>query len=94
VAGSLKRGHVTASLLISKLQATPRQNALTRALQEYGRVAKTLFILRYLGSAAAGSRAIEQGGGVARRPVGPARARLNIATRIKCDSRMAWTPSS
>jgi TnpA family transposase len=52
VAGSLKRGHVTASLLIGKLQATPRQNALTRALQEYGRVAKTLFILRYLGSEA------------------------------------------
>ena len=50
VAGSLKRGHVTASLLIGKLQGTPRQNALTRALQEYGRVAKTLFILRYLGS--------------------------------------------
>lgn len=50
VAGSLKRGHVTASLLIGKLQASPRRNALTRALQEYGRVAKTLFVLRYLGS--------------------------------------------
>ena len=52
VAGSLKRGHVTASLLIGKLQANPRRNALTRALQEYGRVAKTLFVLRYLGSEA------------------------------------------
>jgi hypothetical protein len=51
-AGSLKRGHVTASLLIGKLQANPRRNALTRALQEYGRVAKTLFVLRYLGSEA------------------------------------------
>ena len=50
MAGSLKRGHVTASLLIGKLQANPRRNALTRALQEYGRVAKTLFVLRYLGS--------------------------------------------
>jgi TnpA family transposase len=50
VAGSLKRGHVTVSLLIGKLQANPRRNALTRALQEYGRVAKTLFVLRYLGS--------------------------------------------
>jgi TnpA family transposase len=52
VAGSLKRGHVTASLLIGKLQTSPRRNALTRALQEYGRVAKTLFVLRYLGSEA------------------------------------------
>lgn len=48
VAGSLKRGYVTASLLISKLQAYPRQNNLTRLLQEYGRLIKTIFILRYL----------------------------------------------
>jgi TnpA family transposase len=32
------------------LQAYPRQNVLTRALQEYGRLVKTLFILRYLQS--------------------------------------------
>ena len=50
LAGSLKRGWVTASLFISKLQAYPRQNVLTRALQEYGRLVKTLFILRYLHS--------------------------------------------
>jgi TnpA family transposase len=52
VAWSLKLGWVTASLLISKLQAFPRQNALTRALQEYGRLPKTLFVLRYLRSEA------------------------------------------
>jgi TnpA family transposase len=45
VAGSLKLGWVTASLLISRLQASPRQNAITRALQEYGRLVKTLFVL-------------------------------------------------
>jgi TnpA family transposase len=50
VAGSLKLGWVTASLFVTKLQAHPRQNALARALQEYGRLAKTLFILRYLQS--------------------------------------------
>jgi TnpA family transposase len=50
LAGSLKLGWVTASLFISKLQAYPRQNVLTRALQEYGRLIKTLFILRYLES--------------------------------------------
>jgi hypothetical protein len=48
LAGSLKRGGVTASLFISKLQASPRQNVLTRALQEYGRLVKTRFILHYL----------------------------------------------
>jgi Tn3 transposase DDE domain len=37
---------VTASLFISKLQAYPRQNVLARALQEYGRLVKTRFILR------------------------------------------------
>ncbi len=50
VAGSLKLGWVTASLLISKLQAPVRHNALTLALQEYGRLVKTLFILLYLES--------------------------------------------
>ena len=50
IAGSLKQGFVTASLLISKLQSYPRQNALMRALQEYGRIQKTIFILKYLQS--------------------------------------------
>ena len=50
VAGSLKRGRVTASLLIGKLQSYPRKNRLTRALQEYGRLVKMIFILRYLES--------------------------------------------
>jgi TnpA family transposase len=50
VAGSLKRGYVTASLLIGKLQAYPRQNSLGRVLQECGRLVKTIFVLRYLES--------------------------------------------
>jgi TnpA family transposase len=50
LAGSLKLGWVSASLFISKLQAYPRQNVLARALQEYGKLVKTLFILRYLES--------------------------------------------
>jgi TnpA family transposase len=32
------------------LQAYPRQNVLDRALQEYGKLAKKIFILRYLES--------------------------------------------
>lgn len=50
VVGSLKLGWVNASLLISKLQSFPRQNILTRVLQEYGKLCKTIFILRYLES--------------------------------------------
>lgn len=49
VAGSLKLGWVNASLLMSRFQAQPRRSALTKALEEYGRIAKTLFLLRYLG---------------------------------------------
>lgn len=50
VAGSLKQGWVTASLFISKLQSGRRQSELARALQEYGRLSSTIFILRYLTS--------------------------------------------
>jgi TnpA family transposase len=50
LAGSLKLGLVTASLMLGKLQTVPRKNILAKALQEYGRLVKTLFILRYLKS--------------------------------------------
>lgn len=50
IAGSMKLGYVTASLFIGKLQSYPRQNNLTYVLQEYGRLIKTVFILRYLAS--------------------------------------------
>jgi TnpA family transposase len=46
-AGSLQRGGVTASLLVQKLQAYPQQNALARALQEYGRLVRTLHSMRW-----------------------------------------------
>jgi TnpA family transposase len=48
IAGSLQLGYVTASLFISKLQARPQQNILTRVLQEYGKLEKTIFILHYI----------------------------------------------
>ena len=47
IAGSLKLGWVTASLFVQKLQAFPQQNVLTRVLQEYGRLIRTLHILRW-----------------------------------------------
>jgi len=48
VVSSVKLGWVTASLLISKLQASPRKGTLTKALQEYGRVVKSIDIPHYL----------------------------------------------
>jgi TnpA family transposase len=51
LAASFKFGHTTASLLLAKLQAGSRQNALARALIEYGRLVRTVFLLRYLADA-------------------------------------------
>jgi len=50
VAGSIKEGWVTASLLIGKLQAFPAKNAVAHALREYGRISKTISILKSLDS--------------------------------------------
>jgi TnpA family transposase len=50
VVGSLKRGWITASLLLGKLQSLPEPSRLLQAFQEYGRLVKTIFILRYLNS--------------------------------------------
>lgn len=47
VVASLKKGWVTASLFISKLQAMPQKSNLAKALQEYGKISKTISILRY-----------------------------------------------
>lgn len=47
LAASLKKGWVSASLFISKLQALPQKSNLAKALQEYGKVSKTISILRY-----------------------------------------------
>ncbi len=41
---------LNSSLFIGKLQSFPQQNGLLGALQEYGRLVKTNFILRYLNS--------------------------------------------
>jgi len=48
VAASLKMGWVTASLLIRKYQSAQRQSGLVKALQEYGRLIKSISILRYV----------------------------------------------
>ena len=48
VSASLQTGTVTASLLMNKLQAYPRQNNLMYVLQAYGQLEKTVFICNYL----------------------------------------------
>jgi TnpA family transposase/adenosyl cobinamide kinase/adenosyl cobinamide phosphate guanylyltransferase len=48
VAASLKDGLIRPSILISKLQAMQQHNPLQQALQELGRIAKTLHILEYV----------------------------------------------
>lgn len=48
IVASIKLGWVTASLFISKLQAYPRKNIITKALQEYGRLIKSIHIPTYL----------------------------------------------
>lgn len=48
VAASLKDGLIRPSILISKLQAMQQHNPLQQALQEVGRIAKTLHILAYV----------------------------------------------
>ena len=45
---SIKHGTVTASLIMRKLAAYPRQNSLALALREIGRIERTLFTLEWL----------------------------------------------
>ncbi|MGC9221811.1 MAG: Tn3 family transposase [Solirubrobacteraceae bacterium] len=48
LAASLRHGWAPASLLLARLQAGSRRNPLAQALQEYGRLVKTNFILEWL----------------------------------------------
>ncbi len=48
LATSVKTGTVTASLMMRKLGAYPRQNGLALALRELGRMERTLFLLDWL----------------------------------------------
>lgn len=45
---SIQQGMVTASLILRKLGAYPRQNGLALALREIGRIERTLFTLAWL----------------------------------------------
>ncbi len=45
---SVQQGKVSASLIMSKIGSYARKNALAKALQEMGRIEKTIFILDYI----------------------------------------------
>jgi TnpA family transposase len=47
VAASIRHGTVSASLLMGKLAAYPRQNELAQALNEIGKLERTAFVLQY-----------------------------------------------
>ena len=48
LAMSIKTGTVTASVILRKLSAYPRQNSLALALRELGKLERTLFTLQWL----------------------------------------------
>jgi TnpA family transposase len=48
LATSIKPGTVSASLMLRKLGAYPRQHTLAVALREFGRLERTLFLLHYI----------------------------------------------
>lgn len=50
LAASLKLGYVSASLMISKLKSYPKQHVLVKAIQELGKLKKTVHILNALNS--------------------------------------------
>jgi TnpA family transposase len=51
VAGSLKLGKISASDLMSTLQASKNSSALAKAIAEVGRIAKTMYLLNYIDDA-------------------------------------------
>lgn len=48
LATSIEHGTVTASLMLRKLGAYPRQNGLAIALREFGRLERSIFLLQYM----------------------------------------------
>ncbi|MDT9698294.1 Tn3 family transposase [Streptomyces sp. P17] len=48
LAGSLKYGHATASLIVGKPSTSSRQNTLAAALKEYGAIRRTIYAAKYL----------------------------------------------
>jgi TnpA family transposase len=98
VVGSLLEGSVRASQLLRALHGGGRPCALGRALGEAGRVAKTVFLLAYLGDEAYRRRILLQlnrGGGrhALARKAFPATVEGSCASPTGTDKRTSSAPS-
>ena len=60
IGGSIKRGWIAPSLLISQLATDPKPGCTAKALREYGRVIESNFIMRWAGDPALRQRAHAQ----------------------------------
>ena len=60
LAGSIKRGWIVPSVLLTRMHADPRPDRLAKALREYGRLVRTNFILDWVGDPALRARGLGQ----------------------------------
>ena len=60
LAGSIKRGWIVPSILLTRMHADPRPDRLAKALREYGRLVRTNFILDWVGDPVLRARALGQ----------------------------------
>jgi len=60
LAGSIKRGWIVPSILLTRMHADPRPDRLAKALREYGRLVRTNFILDWVGDPALRGRGLGQ----------------------------------
>jgi Tn3 transposase DDE domain len=95
---SLKMGYVTASLIIQKLQAYPRQHPLLRALQEYGRLPKTIHILCWYSDALKRrslNRQINKGDALHQlRGISIMAIMAKLKKKMMCNSTIKWVAST
>ncbi|MDQ3677621.1 MAG: Tn3 family transposase [Actinomycetota bacterium] len=60
LAGSIKRGWIVPSVLLTRMHADPRPDRLAKALREYGRLVRTNFVLDWAGDPDLRSRGLGQ----------------------------------
>ncbi len=60
LAGSIKRGWIVPSILLTRMHADPRPDRLAKALREYGRLVRTNFILDWVGDPVLRARELGQ----------------------------------
>jgi len=95
LAGSIKRGWIVPSILLTRMHADPRPDRLAKALREYGRLVRTNFILDWVGDPTLRARGLGQlnkgeSANALHRYVGFGnRGRVHAATPSSCSA--TWT---